>query len=215
MRTAFSRFRYDRATAHLLTDEFDRVSRIAVAEPVAVVIGCRFPGDVDGPESFWDFLVAGECDLDGARSRGTQRRLPPRPANTGADDDESGGGFVLTSRRLRRRILRYHTAEAAAMDPQQRMLLEVALGSTRTCRRATGFPRRHPNRRHDGGLFQRYRSMLAARSAERRRLQRDREMHTASRWVASPTCWDYGVRRSRWTPPARRRWWLCTWRVRV
>ena len=43
-----------------LAGEFDKASRIAVAEPVAVVgIGCRFPGDVAGPESFWRLLVDG------------------------------------------------------------------------------------------------------------------------------------------------------------
>src|SRR4051812_3548796 len=31
-----------------------------ISEPVAVVgIGCRFPGDVVGPESFWQLLVNG------------------------------------------------------------------------------------------------------------------------------------------------------------
>ena len=32
-----------------------------VAEPVAVVgMGCRFPGDVGGPDRFWQFLINGE-----------------------------------------------------------------------------------------------------------------------------------------------------------
>ncbi len=43
-----------------LADQFDKASRIAGAEPVAVVgIGCRFPGGVVGPESYWAFLDNG------------------------------------------------------------------------------------------------------------------------------------------------------------
>lgn len=93
MRTAFSRISGMTAQQRTsLADEFDRVSRIAVAEPVAVVgIGCRFPGDVDGPESFWDFLVAGRNAISTVPvSMGRRSVLPPRPANTGADDDEVG-----------------------------------------------------------------------------------------------------------------------------
>lgn len=61
MRTAFSRISgmttQQRAA---LIEEFTKLSRIAVAEPIAVVgIGCRFPGDVTGPDSFWDLLIDG------------------------------------------------------------------------------------------------------------------------------------------------------------
>src|SRR6201991_4509445 len=61
MKTTFSRIAAmtaDQRTA--LSDQFDKASRIASAEPVAVVgIGCRFPGDVVGPESYWEFLANG------------------------------------------------------------------------------------------------------------------------------------------------------------
>src|SRR5262245_31478932 len=43
-----------------LAEKFDKASRIALAEPVAVVgIGCRFPGGVRGPEGYWKFLANG------------------------------------------------------------------------------------------------------------------------------------------------------------
>lgn len=199
-----------------LADEFDRVSRIAVAEPVAVVgIGCRFPGDVDGPESFWDFLVAGRNAISTvpADRWDAEAFYHPDPLTPGRMTTK-WGGFVPDVAGFDAEFFGITPREAAAMDPQQRMLLEVAwealehagippdsLGGTRTAVMM-------------GVYFNEYQSMLAA-SPQNVDAYSGPEMHTASRWVASPTCWDYGVRRSRWTPPARRRWWLCTWRVRV
>ena len=46
----------------------------AVAEPVAVVgIGCRFPGDVVSPESFWRLLVDEVDAVPGCRRIGGMR----------------------------------------------------------------------------------------------------------------------------------------------
>ena len=37
-----------------LAEQFEKASRVAGAEPIAVVgIGCRFPGGVTGPDSYW------------------------------------------------------------------------------------------------------------------------------------------------------------------
>ncbi|KBC70435.1 phthiocerol type I polyketide synthase PpsB [Mycobacterium tuberculosis] len=165
MRTAFSRISGMTAQQRTsLADEFDRVSRIAVAEPVAVVgIGCRFPGDVDGPESFWDFLVAGRNAISTvpADRWDAEAFYHPDPLTPGRMTTK-WGGFVPDVAGFDAEFFGITPREAAAMDPQQRMLLEVAwealehagippdsLGGTRTAVMM-------------GVYFNEYQSMLAA-----------------------------------------------------
>ncbi|MEV4053181.1 beta-ketoacyl synthase N-terminal-like domain-containing protein [Amycolatopsis sp. NPDC049688] len=84
-------------------------------DPVAVVgVGCRFPG-ADGPGEFWE-LVRGGRDAVGTAPPG-RWDADVAPVLGGFLDDVAGfdaGHFGITPR------------EAATMDPQQRMLLEVA-----------------------------------------------------------------------------------------
>ncbi|KAT20750.1 phenolpthiocerol synthesis type-I polyketide synthase PpsB [Mycobacterium tuberculosis TKK_03_0158] len=165
MRTAFSRISGMTAQQRTsLADEFDRVSRIAVAEPVAVVgIGCRFPGDVDGPESFWDFLVAGRNAISTvpADRWDAEAFYHPDPLTPGRMTTK-WGGFVPDVAGFDAEFFGITPREAAAMDPQQRMLLEVAwealehagippdsLGGTRTAVMM-------------GVYFNEYQSMLSA-----------------------------------------------------
>ncbi|WP_079019707.1 phthiocerol type I polyketide synthase PpsB [Mycobacterium tuberculosis] len=165
MRTAFSRISGMTAQQRTsLADEFDRVSRIAVAEPVAVVgIGCRFPGDVDGPESFWDFLVAGRNAISTvpADRWDAEAFYHPDPLTPGRMTTK-WGGFVPDVAGFDAEFFGITPREATAMDPQQRMLLEVAwealehagippdsLGGTRTAVMM-------------GVYFNEYQSMLAA-----------------------------------------------------
>src|SRR5690625_7705651 len=43
-----------------LSGQFDKSSRIATAEPIAVIgVGCRFPGAGVGPQRYWEFLTGG------------------------------------------------------------------------------------------------------------------------------------------------------------
>ena len=129
MRTAFSRISGMTAQQRAaLAEEFNKISRIAVAEPVAVVgIGCRFPGDVAGPDSFWDLLVNG---------RNAILRVPedrwdadafydPDPLTPGRMTTK-WGGFVRDIAGFDAEFFGITPREAASMDPQQRMLLEVA-----------------------------------------------------------------------------------------
>jgi len=111
-----------------LTEQFEKASRVAGAEPIAVVgIGCRLPGGVTGPESYWELLEGGDNAVievpedrwDGEAFYDPDPMAPGRmPTKWGAYLNDIAGFdadfFGITPR------------EAAAMDPQQRVLLEVA-----------------------------------------------------------------------------------------
>mgnify|MGYP001073117447 CR=1 FL=1 len=88
-----------------------------VAAPVAVVgIGCRFGAGVDGPASFWRALVEG------------RDAVGPRPAGRWAATDGAApraGAFLADVEGFDPRFFTIAPREAAAMDPQHRLLLEV------------------------------------------------------------------------------------------
>jgi 3-oxoacyl-(acyl-carrier-protein) synthase/NADPH:quinone reductase-like Zn-dependent oxidoreductase/acyl carrier protein len=87
------------------------------SEPIAVVgIGCRFAGGIDSPAAFWRELMDGR-DAVAARPANRWRSTDSRAPINGAflDDVE---GFDA-------RFFGIAPREAAAMDPQHRLLLEV------------------------------------------------------------------------------------------
>ena len=100
----------------------------ATDEPIAVIgLGCRFPGDIDGPESLWKFLSEGRSAIG----------LVP-PDRWEAFDDGSPevaaalagttrwGSFLADLDAFDAEFFDISPGEAAKMDPQQRLLLEVA-----------------------------------------------------------------------------------------
>ena len=129
MRTIFNRvsaMSSDQQVA--LNEQFDKASRIASAEPVAVVgIGCRFPGGVVGPESYWSFLAQGGDAIS---------EVPPErwDADEFYDPDtfapgrmaSKWGGFLPDVAGFDADFFGISPREAEAMDPQQRVMLEVA-----------------------------------------------------------------------------------------
>ncbi|MGO4617427.1 type I polyketide synthase [Nocardia sp. 2YAB30] len=83
-------------------------------EPIAVIgMGCRFPGGVDDPESFWALLS------DGVDA------VSERPARA-TDDATRTGAFLSAVDGFDAAFFGISPREAAALDPQHRLLLEVA-----------------------------------------------------------------------------------------
>lgn len=86
-------------------------------EPVAVIgVGCRFPGDIDGPERLWDFLTEKKCAITAYPDRGF----------TNAGTFAESGGFLKDVAGFDNRFFDIPPDEALRMDPQQRLLLEVS-----------------------------------------------------------------------------------------
>lgn len=91
--------------------------RGSINEPVAVIgVGCRFPGDIDGPERLWDFLTEKKCAITVYPDRGF----------TNAGTFAESGGFLKDVAGFDNRFFDIPPDEALRMDPQQRLLLEVS-----------------------------------------------------------------------------------------
>lgn len=83
------------------------------AELVAVLgIGCRLPGGIETPQGFWDLLAAGR-DV-----------LGPRPDGRGGPDEP--GAYLDDVAGFDADFFGISPREATVMDPQQRIMLEVA-----------------------------------------------------------------------------------------
>ncbi|WP_373169334.1 type I polyketide synthase [Mycobacterium marinum] len=99
-----------------------------IAEPVAVVgIGCRLPGNVSGPDSFWQLLVDGRDAVDEvpADRWDADAFYDPDPRAPGRMTTK-WGGFIDDVAGFDADFFGITPREAVAMDPQQRVLLEVA-----------------------------------------------------------------------------------------
>jgi acyl transferase domain-containing protein len=97
-------------------------------EPIAVIgIGCRFPGGADDPESFWSLLRQG---VDAIHTVPPDRWslddfFDADPSVPGKMATRSGG-FVDGIDQFDHQFFGITPREAASMDPQQRLVLEVA-----------------------------------------------------------------------------------------
>ncbi|WP_324783473.1 type I polyketide synthase [Streptomyces sp. H51] len=96
-------------------------------EPIAIIgIGCRFPGS-SGPRELWDLLTAGGdaiSEVPGDRFD-IEEFYDPRPATPGKTTTR-WGGFVDGVDEFDAGFFGIAPREAAKIDPQHRLLLEVA-----------------------------------------------------------------------------------------
>lgn len=106
-----------------------RYRAIATAEPIAIVgIGCRFPGGANDPESYWNLLAEG---VDAVGPVPTDRWdvdavYDPDPAAPGKSS-VAAGGFIDGVDLFDAEFFGIMRREAERMDPQHRLVLEVAV----------------------------------------------------------------------------------------
>ncbi|MFI6996220.1 thioester reductase domain-containing protein [Nocardia sp. NPDC050175] len=103
-------------------------ARSRLSEPVAVVgIGCRFPGSVSGADEFWELLVSGASGIGvvPADRWSVDEVFDADPGVAGRTYSRHGG-FLAGVEEFDAALFGVSPREAAAMDPQHRLMLEVA-----------------------------------------------------------------------------------------
>ncbi len=129
----FERGTPDALVDYLARDAFDEktsqqiASAPATGEPIAIVgMACRFPG-ADSPEEFWKLLIEGRDAIGPvpADRWNTAEFYDADPAAPGKTNVHSGG-FLSHVDLFDADFFSITPREASAMDPQQRILLEVA-----------------------------------------------------------------------------------------
>jgi acyl transferase domain-containing protein len=97
-------------------------------EPIAIVgMACRLPGDVETPEQFWELLAAGrDATSEVPPDRWDAESLYSEDPGAKGRIRSRRGGFLKDVDRFDAEFFGISPHEAERMDPQQRLVLEVA-----------------------------------------------------------------------------------------
>ena len=110
------------------TDQIAEEWNVSQQEPIAIVgMGCRFPGEACSPEAFWELLangIDGVCELPADRWD-WRRFYDPNPDKPGKTYVKRGGFLREPIQEFDPLFFGISPREAAAIDPQQRLLMEV------------------------------------------------------------------------------------------
>jgi acyl transferase domain-containing protein len=99
-----------------------RKDRIAI-----IGVGCRFPGGVNDPESFWKLLVDGrEAVSEVPADRWNVKRFYDAESGIPGKSIAKRGGFIDGLDQFDPQFFGISPREAPYVDPQQRLLLETA-----------------------------------------------------------------------------------------
>ena len=101
------------------------------ANPAAIVgIGCRFPGGTDSKNEFWNMLVEGRCAVGPYPTNRPDSKEFIDCFSSGKDTPGKHyvrtGAFLENITRFDAQFFGISPAECRSMDPQQRILLQVA-----------------------------------------------------------------------------------------
>ncbi|HEX8183937.1 MAG TPA: beta-ketoacyl synthase N-terminal-like domain-containing protein, partial [Blastocatellia bacterium] len=100
----------------------------AQQEPVAIIgMGCRFPGGANSPAEFWRLLREGEDAIrEVPSSRWEVEEYYAAEAGAAGKMSSRWGGFIEGVEGFDAEFYGISPREAASMDPQQRVVMEVA-----------------------------------------------------------------------------------------